>query len=100
MPTAVARPVPLVETRTLISMPPTRLPLIEGADPRAASQILRERVRSVSEVLSANVITLRDQYLRWVEDTERALSYLTRDAAVLTMLQTPRHWQIQSIVPN
>jgi hypothetical protein len=80
---------------------PTRLHLKEGVGPQRAATVLRELVMIARNVPSASGggrnCALRDAYLNWAETAESQLSGLTHDVAVVTMLQTPRFWQIRAL---
>jgi hypothetical protein len=80
---------------------PTRLQLKEGVGPQAAATVVRALVMAARNVPSASgggrSSALRDAYLNWAETAESQLSGLTHDAAVVTMLQTPRFWQIRAL---
>jgi rRNA-processing protein FCF1 len=80
---------------------PTRLQLKQGVGPQAATTVLRELVMAARNVPSASgggrSSALRDAYLNWAETAESQLSALTHDVALVTMLQTPRFWQIRAL---
>jgi rRNA-processing protein FCF1 len=79
-----------------------RLYLNDGVDPAQAKKGLRELINEAGNLASYGagpngVITLRDRYIAWVENVEAQLSWMARDADVLAMLHTPRHFYIRDI---
>lgn len=84
-------------------MVPNRLHLKDGVSPQQAAVVLRELLMAAGNVPSVSVggfnrnCALRDAYLEWAETAERQLSGLTHDLGPITMLQTPRYWQIRAL---
>src|SRR5436305_1238803 len=79
-------------------MPADRLNLKPGVVPANAERVLRELIQRAGEVQHPHLEPLRVRYTNWVELCEAQLAGLTYDAAILTMLQTARYWQIGGLV--
>src|SRR5881275_1295016 len=85
-------------------MPTRRLLLKDGVEPRRALQVLRDLVTEAGNVTNSArapnpAETLRFAYMEWVERAEMQLGGLTHDLEIITMLQTPRYWQISTSLP-
>lgn len=74
-----------------------RVRLRDGVDPAAAAQVLDDRIHEAQRVNARDHLVMRAEYLMWVEGTEGQLAWMTHDAEILTMLQTPRYHQIYEI---
>ena len=67
--------------------------------------MLRERIQALDNLPldSRNpdaLMRTRDEYLRWVEETEIKLAELTHDSAVVEQLHTTRYWEIRRLIPS
>src|SRR5436305_410428 len=88
-------------------MPPRRLRLKPGYDPRRAAEILRARINDAGNITarSAGVgadsaRALQAAYLEWAEATERQLAGLTLDAKIPAALHTARYWHIRTLTDD
>jgi hypothetical protein len=85
-------------------MPTRRLLLKDGVEPGRALQVLRDLVTESGNVTNSArppnpAEMLRLAYMEWVERAEMQLGGLTHDLEIITMLQTPRYWQISTSLP-
>ncbi len=67
-----------------------------------ASEVLRELASDGRNLVgsSSDIAGVLQHYATWVEGTEAQLASLTLDPDAVTMLLTPRHWQILDTGPN